>query len=142
MARCPVCGSEAPVELAGGTEVTVGTIAVAVDRRPVVACPEGHRVPPAEVVDAGMTAVRDQVSCARSRLLRGDACVECGDALTMPARRTVRPVTVTPPGEVGVLTLRFDLPSTRCAACGTDQVPSRSQEDLTVAVPAVFAEDP
>jgi hypothetical protein len=28
---------------------------------------------------------------------------------------------------------------TRCPGCGLDQVPSRSQEDLVVVIPALFA---
>jgi hypothetical protein len=56
----------------------------------------------------------------------------------MPVRRTERSVTVEAPG-LAPLTLRFDLPVTRCPDCGVEQVPSRSQEDLVVVVPALFA---
>jgi hypothetical protein len=137
--RCPVCDEEAPLELIAGTEVTVGTVAVALERRPVVACSEGHRATPREVVRAAMRAVEDTVVQARSRLLRGDACRTCGTPLTMPVRRTTRAVTVEGDADRPVLTLRFDLPSVRCVECGADQVPSRSQEDLVVSVPAVLS---
>ena len=137
--RCPVCQESAPLESAGSAEVTVGTVAVALEARPVVACQARHRATPGEVVGAAMAAVEELVPQARSRLLRSDACRSCGAALTMPVRRTERPVTVEAEGQRPVMTLLFDLPSSRCPDCGADQVPSRSQEDLVVAVPALFA---
>ena len=137
--RCPVCRQDAPLALRGSAEVSVGTVAVALEARPVVACDEDHGATPREVVGAAMAAVERLVPQARSRLLRKDACHACGAALTMPVRRTERPVTVAAEDERPVLTLLFDLPSSRCPDCGADQVPSRSQEDLVVAVPALFA---
>jgi hypothetical protein len=139
MARCPACGVDAAVALRAGAEVTVGTVAATIERRPVVTCPDDHGMSPTEVVGAAMEAAERGLPRARSRVFRGDACRSCGAALTMPMRRTVRSVTIDAPG-LPVLTMRFDLPSTRCPECGTDQVPSRSQEDLVVAVPALFAE--
>lgn len=137
--RCPVCGQDAPMERHRPAEVTVGTIAVALESRPVVACDARHEATPGEIVGAAMAAIERLVPQARSRLLRGDACHECGTALTMPVRRTELPVTVESEGQRPVMTLLFDLPSSRCPDCGADQVPSRSQEDLVVAVPALFA---
>lgn len=137
--RCPVCQQDAPLALRGSAEVTVGTVAVALEARPVVACNQGHDATPGEVVGAAMAAVEELVPQARGRLLRRDACHHCDAALTMPVRRTERPVTVEGEGERPVITLLFDLPSSRCPDCGADQVPSRSQEDLVVAVPALFA---
>lgn len=119
--------------------MTIGTVSVVLESRPAVACPDGHDATPGEVVGAAMAAVESQVTQARSRLLRADACRVCDTALSMPVRRTERPVTVDADGERPVMTLVFDLPSTRCPDCGTDQLPSRSQEDLVVAVPALFA---
>jgi hypothetical protein len=139
MAACPTCGVDAAIELRPGAEVTVGTVAASIERRPVVACPDDHGRSPPEVVGAAMEAAEHGLPRARSRLLRGDACRACGAALTMPVRRTVRSVTIEAP-DLPVLTMRFDLPSTRCPDCGTDQVPSRSQEDLVVVVPALFAQ--
>jgi hypothetical protein len=136
--HCPVCRVEAPLELTGGHEVTVGTVAAAIERRPVIACPQAHGATPQEVVGAAMGAVEANVPRAVGRLLRSDACVACGTPLSMPVRRTTRAVTVEGDARRPVLTLRFDLPSTRCPACAVEQVPSRSQEDLVVAVPAVF----
>jgi hypothetical protein len=137
--RCPDCQQEGPLELRGSAEVTIGTVAVALEARPVVACPQRHEATPREVVGAAMQAVERQVPQARARLLRGDVCRDCRTPLTMPVRRTERPVTVESEGERPVLTLLFDLPSSRCPDCGADQLPSRSQEDLVVAVPALFA---
>jgi len=52
----------------------------------------------------------------------------------MPVRRTVRTVPLDDASPVGVLTAHVDLPSTRCPACGMDQVPGRSQQDLATAL--------
>lgn len=138
VSTCPGCGAVGPVELGAPSEVTVGTVAVVLERQPVVACPERHGLAPSEVPGAAMDAVRAAIPRARSRLFRADACRSCGEVLTMPVRRTERVVSVEPP-DAPVLTLRFDLPMTRCPGCSVDQVPSRSQEDLVVSVPALFA---
>lgn len=128
--------------LGGPREATVGTVAVLLERQPVVACPAEHRTAPPEAVQAAMAATDDAVPRARRRLLRGERCARCDTQLTMPVRRTRWPVTVEATAEVPVLTLQFDLPATRCPECGTDQLPTRSQEDLVVCVPAVFAAGP
>lgn len=86
-----------------------------------------------------MAAVDAAIPRAKGRLLRPDACTHCKDALTMPVRRSERVVTVDA-AEGPVFTLRFDLPLVRCGSCGLDQLPTRSQEDLTVVVPALFAQ--
>jgi hypothetical protein len=137
MTACPVCGEPGSLELAGAAAVTVGTVAAALEHRPVVACPHDHAASPPEVVGAAMEAAEAGIIRARSRLLRGDACRGCGSPLTMPVRRTERSVTVEAAG-AAPFTLRFDLPVTRCPDCGLEQVPSRSQEDLVVVVPALF----
>lgn len=137
--RCPVCHQDAPIRLHDSAEVTVGTVAVVLEARPVVDCDQRHAATPGEVVSAAMGAVERLVPQARSRLLRRDACRTCGTALTMPVRRTELPVTVEAEGQRPVMTLLFDLPSSRCPDCGADQVPSHAQEDLVVAVPALFA---
>ena len=126
------------MELDGPRDVEVGTVAVLTEQTPVVRCPPDDRATPPEFVDAAMQATKDGVPQARRRLLRSDVCPRCGSELSMPVRRTTRAVTVAPPGGP-VVTLRFDLPMTRCPNCGLDQLPSRSQEDLVVSVPAVFS---
>jgi len=136
--RCPVCDIDTEVALGPPREVTVGTIGAAVERRPLVRCPDGHDATPADVVGAAMDAVDAAVPRARSRLLRAEVCRSCGSALSMPVRRTARTVTVEDP-RMPIVTLHLDLPMTRCGECGVDQVPSRSHEDLTVVIPALFA---
>lgn len=138
---CPACAVDGPVVLAGGREITVGTVAVLLERTPVVACPDLHGAIPDGTVAAAMAATEATIVRARSRLWRGDACATCRAALTMPARRTTRVVSVAADDHAGlpVLTLHLDLPQVRCTECGTEQLPSRSQEDLVVSVPAVFA---
>jgi hypothetical protein len=135
---CPACQELARVELRGGNEVTVGTVATLVEQRPVVACGAGHALTPPEVVGAAMEAADAQLLRARRRLLGPDRCGACGTRLTMPVRRTVRSIVVDGDG-LPVITIRFDLPSSRCPECGVDQLPTRSQEDLVVSIPAVFA---
>jgi hypothetical protein len=136
--RCPVCDVDAEVGLGAPNEVTVGTVGAAVERRPVARCPDDHGATPAEAVGAAMEAVDTAVDRARSRFLRAEVCRSCGSALTMPVRRTARTVTVEDP-RMPIVTLHLDLPMTRCGECGVDQVPSRSHEDLTVVIPALFA---
>jgi hypothetical protein len=136
--RCPVCDVDAEVGLRAPSEVAVGTVGAAVERRPVALCPDDHGATPAEVVGAAMEAVDTSVERARSRLLRSEVCRACGTALTMPVRRTARTVTVED-RRMPIVTLHLDLPMTRCGECGVDQVPSRSHEDLTVVIPALFA---
>lgn len=137
MSRCPVCDVDGDVEARAGTEATVGSVAGQLERRPVVACPDGHDATPAELVGATMEAVGAAIPRARGRILRADACAGCRAPLHMPARRTTRTVTVEP-AEGPVMTAHLDLPMVRCGECATDQLPSRSQEDLTVVVPAMF----
>lgn len=130
---------DAPVEVGGALELTLGTVAVLAEQRPVVACPQRHGATPERAVAAAMEATDRAVPRARGRLLRGEVCGSCRAPLTMPARRATRVVTVEPPdGSLPVFTLRFDLPAVRCTECGVEQLPTRSQEDLVVAVPALF----
>ena len=121
-----------------GGATTVGTLAARVERRPIISCPNGHRGTPPELVDEAMQAVVDQITRARGRLLRQDACAGCGAGLSMPVRRSRRVVSL-PTSLGGVLSIELDLPLTRCPACGVDQVPSASGEDLVVVIPALFA---
>jgi hypothetical protein len=118
--------------------VTVGTVAAVIERRPVVVCPDEHGASPTEVVGAAMEAADESLVRARTRVLRAEVCRSCGSVLAMPVRRTTRSVTVESP-TLPIVTLHLDLPMTRCAECGLDQVPSRSHEDLTVVIPALFA---
>lgn len=141
---CPVCGRPGPVVLAGSREATHGTVAALVERAPVVSCPDGHRAaaplggPAASSCLARLPHARPQ----RRRWGRvgrvEDRCGACDTPLTMPVRRSERAVTLDDLDGVGVLTLRLDVPTTRCPACGLDQVPTRSVPDVTAAVEALF----
>ncbi len=139
--RCPACGGQGPLQLGAGTEVEVGTVAVALERRPLLACPAGHDHSPAAVVAGGVHAVAEQLPRGRARLLRATVCTHCGERLELPVRRTRRTVTVVEEG-VPVHTLHLDVPMTRCGACGLDQVPERSQDDVDAAVRAAYAPGP
>jgi hypothetical protein len=115
----------------------VGTVAGSIAHLPVVRCPAGHAEPATdhpEAAAAVLTTVRAAVPHARPRVLRGEVCATCGGRLTMPVRRSGWPVTVSDLEGLPVLTLRFDLPSTRCPDCGVDQLPTRSQDDLVTTV--------
>lgn len=137
-ATCPTCAQPGEIVLRPGQEATVGTVAVVLERRPAVACAQEHDLTPAVAVGAAMDATEAAIPRARRRLGRGGSCLRCRTALTMPVRRAHRVVSVEHEA-LPVLTLRFDLPLTRCPDCGLDQLPRRSQEDLVVSVPAVFA---
>ncbi len=135
--RCEACHRPGPLRLGAGTEVEVGTVAAALERRPLVACPAGHDRSPGAALSAGAAAAALQLPLARRRWRRGDRCANCGEALLLPVRRTRRTVTVT--GEaLPVHTLHLDVPMTRCADCGWDQIPVRSHDDLERAVRAVY----
>lgn len=135
---CAVCGAHGDVVPGPPREITVGTVAATVERRPVVACPAAHSASPPQLAGRAMDAVGVAIARARSRLLRSDRCDGCREVLAMPVRRTTRTVSVESP-DIPVVTIHLDVPMTRCGACGLDQVPSRSHEDLTVVVPALFA---
>ncbi|WP_052667668.1 hypothetical protein [Nitriliruptor alkaliphilus] len=138
---CAVCGATGLVVQGAGREATVGTVAALLEAGWLVACPAGHRTPP----DAG-SEVADEVAArlpqARRRpMARADRCTSCDAALTMPVRRTERPVSVTEVPGLPVTTVVLDVPSTRCGTCSTDQVPTRSVDDVRAAVVALFAAD-
>jgi hypothetical protein len=136
--HCPICDEEGGLVLGAPAEVTVGTVAATLERRPVVACPHRHGATPPECSGAAMDAAEHALPRARARWMRDDRCRGCNATLTMPVRRTQRSVTVTT-GDLPPVTIHLDLPMTRCPGCGLDQVPSRSQEDLVVVIPALFA---
>jgi hypothetical protein len=118
-------------------EVSVGTVGGTIAHLPVVRCPAGHQEPVTDEARFGrevLAAVRRSVLHTRARLLGGEVCGACGARLTMPVRRSEWPVTVADVAGLPVLTLRFDLPSTRCPDCGVDQLPRRSHDDLATAV--------
>lgn len=138
--RCDTCHDEAGIEWRPGTEVIVGTVAGILERRPVLVCPAGHVHPVAAAAAAGEAAVEEQLLKARRRWRRPDACAHCHEALTLPVRRTGRSITVADP-ELGVHTLHLDVPMTRCGACASAQLPTRSHRDLTAVLVAAYAGD-
>lgn len=137
--RCARCDLTGPIELTTPREATVGTVGALLERLPVVRCRAGHGAP-APIGDVVATVCLEVLPAARRRRLRGLACGSCKAPLTMPVRRTRRPVTVADLVEVPVLTVHLDLPVTRCPACATDQVPPRSGDDVGAAVRALFAD--
>lgn len=141
MTLCGRCGATGAVIRGADHAATVGTVAGRVERRPVVACPDGHDHP-VDLVEATRTASRDALPHARRQTLRrADRCGRCDTVLTMPVRRTERAVTVVT-DHAPVTTLRFDLPTTRCPGCGAEQLPVRSQDDLVAVIEALFAATP
>ena len=138
--RCDTCGTDASLQWRPGAEVVVGTVAGVLERRPVLACPQGHLRSAPGVPAAALSAVETQLPQARGRWRRGETCVTCRAALDLPVRRTRRAVTVTGAG-LPVHTLHLDVPMTRCGTCGTDQLPTRSRRDLQELVAAVYRAD-
>lgn len=137
---CPACGETGPVGLRGPSEVTLATVAAALEQRPVVDCPTGHERTPTSARPATDEALARAIPRARQRRLRREVCERCGAPLTMPVRRTARPVSIEA-SDLPVLTVQIDLPMTRCPGCGRDQVPGRSQPDLDAVASALFADD-
>ena len=128
-AVCPDCGAAGELGLSAAVEVTVGTVAAVLERRPVVVCPEQHGHSPADLASIMADRLTTSLPHARARPLRGDACRHCRARLSMPVRRTTRTVSIDDPGWP-VLTIHVDVAMTRCPDCGLDQVPSRSQPDV------------
>jgi hypothetical protein len=144
---CASCGARSSAELAPGHEVIVGSVAGLVGQRPRWRCTAGHVTSAATVdgvADEARSQLRAAVPYARGRRLRrAEGCSVCDEPLTMPVRRTEWPVVLESPGGApGVVTLRLDVPATRCPGCGTDHVPVRSQDDLEAAVLALLGDDP
>jgi hypothetical protein len=144
---CATCGAPSAVELAPGREVTVGSVAGLVGQRPRWRCTADH-VTAAAAADGVADEARSQLRAAvpyarRQRLRRAEVCSVCDEPLIMPVRRTDWPVVLEGLGGApAVVTVRLDVPATRCPACGTDHVPVRSQGDLEAAVLALLGDDP
>jgi hypothetical protein len=141
---CPVCEAAVRLELTAGREATVGSVSGVIDQLPFARCEAGHRTlatASPTVTEDALLQVRRAVPHARARRLRRDeVCTSCGQPLTMPVRRTDWPVTLERPGGLeAVLTLRLDLPATRCPGCSTDHLPTRSQGDLESTVRELLA---
>jgi predicted RNA-binding Zn-ribbon protein involved in translation (DUF1610 family) len=141
-ATCATCDRPVTLEPGPVREARQATVAVILEHAPRWRCGAGHL---ASAIGSAGTAdvlaqVRDALPYAVTRRLRrGETCASCGQALTMPARRTEWPVTLVRPGGLDVvLTLVVDVPATRCPDCGTDHVPARSQADLEAAVREVL----
>lgn len=134
---CPSCGAATDLDWEPATEAVIGSVAAALERRPVRRCPLGHRSSAAEVAETANRMVRDALLHARRSRLRGDRCATCREPLTLPARRTGRSVTIAG-SAVAVHTLHLDVPVIRCGECGQDQVPTRSHADLAAAVAAAY----
>jgi hypothetical protein len=144
---CATCGAPCAVEHAPGRDVTVGSVAGLVGRRPRWRCTADHVTSAAAadgVADEARTQLRAAVPYARrQRLRRAELCSVCDEPLTMPVRRTDWPVVLEGLGGApAAVTVRLDVPATRCPACGTDHVPVRSQGDLEAAVLTLLGDDP
>ncbi|MEX1178214.1 MAG: hypothetical protein WEB09_07105 [Nitriliruptor sp.] len=138
---CASCGRFGPLVAGAGRERTHGTVAALLEAGWIVACPAGHRRSP-DIGAAVVAEVHERLPVAeRRRLGRVDRCTTCAGELSMPPRRTERAVPIADLPGVPVTTIRFDLPSTRCPSCSTDQVPTRSIEDVRQVVLALFAPD-
>lgn len=122
---CRTCG--APRRRGRGTAVEVasptGEVTARLEGVAAWVCESRH----VEAIDPTLVprlrgAVSTQlVTAQRRRLRRDDACGRCGQALTMPGRRTETPV-VDDSGP-DVVTLSPTMVMVRCPACGTEQVP-------------------
>lgn len=137
--RCGRCDARVDVATVA-CEGQHGTVAVLLEGVPVPRCPVGHPQPaPAELAGTAILAIlRERIPVARSRLLRADACSECGTALTLPGRRTRRSTTARLPHGLAPVTTTYDLPMVRCPDCATEQVPADAGPDLEAATRAAL----
>ena len=131
--RCPACGTDRLQRTRVSQEVAAASIAVHGEGLTVRHCACDHLEVPAELGRAARRASAEALPAARVRWLRPDRCRSCARPLTMPARRTTRAVTVTTE-TLPIVTLRCDVPMTRCPGCGLDQLPSRARHDVAVAL--------
>lgn len=125
-AACRRCGAALRADRRPAATATDGPVEVAVPPRTRGVCPAGHPDrTEAEAARAALTAV-PTARAAGPRLLRRTAperCGACGTTLDLPARRTVRGVTVEPAGAPPYL-LELALPLVRCPDCAVDNVPA------------------
>jgi hypothetical protein len=135
--RCPSYDRHRLERTEVSPEISAASVAVLGERLPVDNCSCGHIEIPAELGRAARRACADALPAADRRPLRTDVCRSCRTPLTMPARRTTRAVTVSTTS-LPAVTLRFDLPMTRCPDCGLDQLPHRARHDVVVALAALF----
>lgn len=107
-----------PPGVRAGSEVTAGEVVVTAPPRPLATT---GRTPRRTERRAARVALARLVR-ARWRPVGADRCGSCGAGLTMPARRTVRAVTVEPPA-AAPWTLEVRLLLTRCPDCAVENVP-------------------
>lgn len=104
-------------------------VGVLIEETPLRTCPSGHLNVDLwrGFVDG---VVRDVVGMLpvpmRRWWSRQPRCSACGEILSMPARRTVKPVTVQLE-DAPVFTVTLELPMTRCGSCGFDNLAVRTQ---------------
>jgi hypothetical protein len=142
---CAVCGEDFVLSTCVA-EASRGQVGALMEEAPLRACPNGHvnvdlwRGFPNEVVAdvIGMLVVP-----SRRWWSTRASCSACGEDLAMPARRTVKPVTVQLP-DAPVFTVMLELPMSRCGACGIDNLAVRrgSVEDALRAALATRALGP
>lgn len=132
---CATCGRELVAVPSVGA-ARAGGVGARIDGAALPRCPAGHAdAGHAELGDRIVGEVRAQVWVARRGRWpwRPDRCARCGAGLTMPLRRTDRPVTVAA-GAVPAFTVWLDVPVGRCVECAADNVPNDARRDLDAAV--------
>lgn len=129
---CPVCERMTLRSRTLGYEQVVGSVAVHGEPLTVEWCSCGHVAVPRRLGEAAREATRRSLLVAHRRW-RTQICGDCGAALTMPARRTTRVVTVTP-DDHPIVTLTFDLVMQRCPGCGLDQLRPQGRHEVETAL--------
>jgi hypothetical protein len=126
--ECPNCGIALQPAPRPGAEGRSGPIAVSVDPRTVLTCPNACGSTDDALRVAIGRAVRERLLLATGRRTAAH-CGRCGAVLDLPMRATTRSVTVEPDA-AGPFTLTFQAPLIRCGECGGDNVPPELTDDL------------
>lgn len=129
---CPRCDRPLVASPRPAREVTAGPVGASAPARTVVACPTRHgRRAEARAVRTAL----DRLVLARWRPTGPERCGACGAGLDLPARRTVRAVTLEPPAGAPA-TLELTLPLRRCPDCAVENVPVEAARPLVRAAAA------
>lgn len=138
---CRRCGAALERRDRPAAAAAAGPVEVAAPPRTLGVCPAGHRVgDERDAARAALTAVPTARPAGPRLLRRGgvERCGRCAAPLDLPARRTVRGVTVEPTAGRPYL-LELSLPLVRCPDCAVDNVPGAVAPALHRAVRAALA---
>lgn len=137
---CPRCGEPADVVERPEAAMQAGDTTVRVQGLAAAHCPAGHASAlPVDATPLAVARVAEMllVSGTRGVVRRREVCGACDADLTLPGRRSDRPVSLDVDGRV--LTLVVECPMVRCPDCGREQLPVHVGEALPDLIAAAVA---